>query len=442
MNYPVWNMPLINGGLLIAIIAVLHIFIAQLAVGGGFFLVMTEAKGHKEQSKEILKWVKGHTKFFILLTMVFGGLSGVGIWFVTALVSPTAVSFLVRNFAYAWASEWAFFLGEIIALLVYSATFQACIDGKLSPQKHMFTGWIYALFAFLSLFAINGIVSFMLTPGDWQNINDFWIGIFNPSFFPALFYRTANSLLLAGVFGLITALYIKDEKTRESMLRWCALWVCVPFFVMFASAFWYATTLPGFEGGFTLPASLLRRTTDVRPFLNIFIFVTPLLLLVGLAIFLFLAKAPKLVRLPLVILIMLISLVQMGSFEWLRETTRRPYVIYGLIYSNDIPVSEAKRMNEQGALSAWANAPNLDTNEGKIKAGHFLFTQQCANCHGFGGPMINIAPRVAGRGVMGIEAQLIGQGKLLTYMPPFLGTDQERHTLAFYLHHLFPNKQQ
>ena len=38
MNYPIWELPTIGGGSLIAIIAILHVFIAHLAVGGGLFL--------------------------------------------------------------------------------------------------------------------------------------------------------------------------------------------------------------------------------------------------------------------------------------------------------------------------------------------------------------------------------------------------------------------
>lgn len=440
MNLPIWEIPYINGGLVIAIIAVLHIYVAQLAVGGGFFLVMAECKGHKEGSSAILNWVSGHTKFFLLLTMVFGGLSGVGLWLSIALVSPTAVLFLASNFLYAWAAEWAFFLGEIVALLVYAATFKKCIEGKMSPKEHMKVGWIYAAFAFLSLFAINGIVTFMLTPGDWSGPTDFWKGIFNPSFWPALVYRFSISLMLAGLFGLLTGLRIQDTSTRERMLKWCSLWVILPFITMLASALWYASTLPGFTSGFALPPALLRRTADLRPFLGLFMIVTPLLLFAGVALFLLLNRMPKTARLPLVVIVLLLALSQVGAFEWIRETTRRPYVIYGLIYSNDIPVSEGQRMNKEGALSAWAGKLDLASSEGKMQAGRFLYAQQCSSCHGLGGPMLNIEPRVAGRGMHGIDALLVGQGKLNTYMPPFFGTEEERKALAFFLSNVFPAK--
>ena len=54
--------------------------------------------------------------------------------------------------------------------------------------------------------------------------------------------------------------------------------------------------------------------------------------------------------------------------------------------------------------------------------------------------MLNIEPRVAGRGMHGIDALLVGQGKLNTYMPPFFGTEEERKALAFFLSNVFPAK--
>ena len=60
MNYPVWFLPNIGGGLLIAIIAVLHVVISHLAVGGGLFLVLTERKAVLTKDSALLEYVKKH----------------------------------------------------------------------------------------------------------------------------------------------------------------------------------------------------------------------------------------------------------------------------------------------------------------------------------------------------------------------------------------------
>ena len=44
MNYPVWYLPSLGGGFLIALIAITHVFISHFAVGGGLYLVLAERK--------------------------------------------------------------------------------------------------------------------------------------------------------------------------------------------------------------------------------------------------------------------------------------------------------------------------------------------------------------------------------------------------------------
>jgi hypothetical protein len=119
MEFPVWQLGSFGGGFWIVLIAVLHVFVAHFAVGGGLFLVLTERKARRLDSRPLFVYLHRHTRFFLLLTMVFGGLSGVGIWLIISLLSPQATLELVRTFAWGWATEWTFFAGEIAALLVY-----------------------------------------------------------------------------------------------------------------------------------------------------------------------------------------------------------------------------------------------------------------------------------------------------------------------------------
>ena len=46
MNYPIWELP--APGLLIAAVAILHVFISHFAVGGGLLLVLAETKARRE----------------------------------------------------------------------------------------------------------------------------------------------------------------------------------------------------------------------------------------------------------------------------------------------------------------------------------------------------------------------------------------------------------
>ena len=44
MFYPQWEVPIIGGGLVIAIVAITHILIAHFAVGAGIFVAVTESR--------------------------------------------------------------------------------------------------------------------------------------------------------------------------------------------------------------------------------------------------------------------------------------------------------------------------------------------------------------------------------------------------------------
>ena len=142
MNYPVWDLHVTGGGFWIALIAVVHVYVSHFAVGGGQWLVLTERKGYREQSPPLLDYVRAHSKFFLLLTMVFGGLTGVGIWWTIALLNPAATSTLIHTFVFGWATEWVCFTGEIVALFIYFYTF-----GKMNRRDHQIIGWLYFAFA-------------------------------------------------------------------------------------------------------------------------------------------------------------------------------------------------------------------------------------------------------------------------------------------------------
>jgi len=120
MNYPVWDLSF-GAGLLIALVAILHVFVSHFAVGGGLYLVLTEKKARRNGDTALLTWLKAHTKFFVLVTVVYGAVSGVGIWFTIALISPTATSNLIHAYVWGWAIEWVFFFIEITAALLYRA---------------------------------------------------------------------------------------------------------------------------------------------------------------------------------------------------------------------------------------------------------------------------------------------------------------------------------
>ncbi len=421
MDYPVWWIPSLSAALPVAVIAIVHVFIAHFAIGGGLFLALAERVGLKRGGQPVLDYVKKHTRFFLLLTLVAGGLTGVGIWFVIGVASPAATSELIHIFMFGWATEWVFFIGEIVTLMVYYYTF-----GKMRGREHQIVIWLYFIFGWLSLFMINGIVGFMLTPGAWTQSKDFWDGFFNPTFWPSLAFRTALCVMLAGVFGYLTALRIPDAAVRERMVRFSTWWAAAPFLPLVLSSAWYLLALPGPQLDM-----VLQKSQEIPPVMRLFAVCTPLIFLGALAMA-FLTPARN--RPILAWLLLLLSFVQLGAFEWTREAGRRPYLIWGDMYSNSIPVAEAGALDQSGILprARWVRHKEV-TEANMLEAGEDLFRLQCATCHSIGGAMLDILPRTAKYSQFGMEAQLTGQGVRSPYMPPFVGNDAEKAALAAYV---------
>ncbi len=421
MNYPVWLLDFFGGGTLIALIAVVHVYVSHFAVGGGLFLVLTERKGLRENSPAILEYTRKHARFFLLLTMVFGGLTGVAIWFTIALLSPSGTSSLIHTFVFAWATEWVFFLGEIVALLLYYYYFN-----KISSRNHLILGWLYFLCAWLSLFIINGVIDYMLTPGDWLNDKNFWSGFFNPTFWPALFFRTFLALMIAGLFGFLTSVNIKDAELRHRMVRYCGFWLMAPLVLLLASAFWYKIALPPAQ-----QEMIFTTSPEMKPFLSGFVYISPLLFAGGLLIA---ALKPQAVRRPMAWVLLLLGFLYMGSFEFMREGGRRPYIIHNYMYSTSILKTDLPEVQQKGVLQYARWVKNRDiTLENRMEAGAELSKILCLPCHSTGGPLNDIIPIVKRFTPHGLESFIMGMGTANPYMPPFAGTKEEASVLAEYL---------
>ncbi|WP_310599503.1 cytochrome ubiquinol oxidase subunit I [Desulfobulbus sp.] len=428
MNYPVWQLDFAGGGLLVALIAVFHVYIAHFAVGGGLFLALAERKACRENSPAMLAYVRAHAHFFLMLTMVAGAISGVGIWFVISLLNPTATSILIHTFVFVWAAEWVCFLVEIVSLFLYVYSFD-----RLPPGRHRLLAWIYGAAAWLSLFLINGIISFMLTPGDWTETKNIWDGFFNPGFWPSLAFRTFFALIIAGLFGLVTATWIKDRSLRTIWTRFCSRWLILPFLFFFAAAIWYRTALPP-----ELQEIIWTRMPSVRPFIDGFLFCAPVPVLGGL---LLMMRLPAGLSRLLAILLLLVGQIVMGCFEFVREGARRPYILRDYLYTTSVARGDTGRLQSEGilAVAKWVRNRQI-TDDNRLEAGRELYNLLCLSCHAIGGPMRDIKRLAASYTPSGLDAMISGMHTFHPVMPPFTGTAEERRALAWFIAHGLNNR--
>jgi cytochrome bd-type quinol oxidase subunit 1 len=125
--------------MVIAVIAVLHVLVSHYAVGGGLFLAVETRWAYRQRHGRYLAYLKDHAWFFILVTVVYGAVTGVGIWWSIGLASPLATETLIHGFVFGWAMEYVTFLLEIAAAFAFYYWW-----GRLDARTHQAMGWIYA----------------------------------------------------------------------------------------------------------------------------------------------------------------------------------------------------------------------------------------------------------------------------------------------------------
>jgi mono/diheme cytochrome c family protein len=409
MQYPFWDAA-VSQGILIAGIAVLHVFISHFAIGGGLFLIVNEHAARRRHDAARIDFLQRLSRFFVLVTLAGGALTGVGIWFFIALLNPAATDALIHNFIWAWAIEWTFFFVEILAAILYFYGWK-----RQTPGAHMIIGWIYFIFAWLSLFVINGILTFMLTPGRWLASGNLRDGFFNPTFWPSLVLRSCVAITLAGLYSLLIASRYPAGKLKLNLVRNAAVWGLGGILGAIPAFFWYWGNIPP---EISSPLSILPTPgLALQCALWLTVALGGLLLLFGILV-------PRLQHLSIALLTLLAGLGWFGSFEWFRESIRKPYIIAGFMYANGLPVAMEARIRQNGI------APLLSFRSADIGAD--LFRHACGHCHSFRGYK-SLNPAFAGMDPAFIAAIIQSVHYLKGNMPPFWGTAAESGQMAVYI---------
>ncbi|HMD77273.1 MAG TPA: cytochrome ubiquinol oxidase subunit I [Terracidiphilus sp.] len=453
MNYPFWNIPYLGSGWVIGIIAIFHVMISQFAVGGGLYLPMAERKALRMTDPETraawLAQLVGYSKFFLILTGVFGTISGVGIWFAIGLTHPEATSTLIHNFVFGWAIEWVFFVVELSTAAVYYYTWN-----RIDQQLHLTVGWVYAGASFFTLAIINGILSFMLTPGDaWLAVagtgheaGKFWYALFNPTYWPSLFLRTCVCASLAGVWALISASRIDGDRQpalKTSLVQWSVKWLVPSFVAMPFLMIWYYMMVPASQQALlTLGIDTINAGTFSTVTRMALVIIVTSATIVGVAYYLA-YRSPRDFNLSHALSVLLLALIATGAGEYSREMLRKPYVIGRWMYSNGVRVPYVARINREGYLAhsnwVWNGSGNgLAAAASNYSRGEAIFRGECGSCHTLNGYR-PLAQLLAGRDRANIGNFIVmlhenkPDSPYRRFMPPMVGTKQDVDDLTDYL---------
>jgi len=428
MNYPIWDIPFLGAGLVVAIIAIIHVLISHLAIGGGAFLFIAEVWSNRtEHGDRIRDWLHKYATWFLVYTTVFGAVTGVGIWFSIQLANAEATSLLIHQFVFAWAIEWVAFLGELTVLYFYFYGWK-----KNSRSLQVFLAGAYFVISWMSLFIINGILSFMLTPGDWTILNkDIFLGFFNPGFFPSLLIRTLAMFMIGGLFGIIVAARVTDDSDfKERIISFSSKWiipaaVAAPFLLL-----WYWSTLPEntieiFKSGVT---GVMGGKLEALTRYFWLAIIAAGLILAGIA---FILIRPRAASLTGAIALFLIAQFGVLGAEFFREMARKPYVIYGVLYSNGLWQSDADNPEYMKKPYLDQAKWHPDVEELSSEHGEWVFRLQCAACHTRDGYRAISTRTKDWTGEFGFKwlETLDQQG----VMPKFQGSAEDRAALSAYL---------
>lgn len=429
--YPIWEVPFLTSGLILGLIAVSHILPSHLSTGAMWFNVYVETKAYRENRPELLEFLKRYALVILVFAYVFGSLSGIGIWFSATVANPRGISGLIHNYVWGWATEWVFFIIEVTGIFVYFYTF-----GKVDKSTHLKIGWIFAIASWITMVIITGILAFMLSPGKWIETGNFFHGFFNQTYWFQLLLRTAFMFAVAAVYALAVGSTLKNEDVKKFIAKSASKWGMAGLIATTILFFLYLKTLPTEAKGLfvAVPKGL----------------VVSLVISFSLVLLCFIYSSLRPLSLKLIpsILFILILFIGIFSAERGREILRKPYVIPKYMYSNQIIAisipskgvkEEVSLVKGKGILNVSPFVPahlrNIN-DENQIEAGRLIALMQCSSCHTLNKKGLRPLPEMIKRAGLNSEqdaVDLLDTLDAFPYMPPFLGTEEEKKALAKYL---------
>jgi len=418
-EYPINDYGPLMKGIVIGALGIFHVFIAQFAIGGGMLMCYFQWLAARGRCPPARRFLDGYFKVIVLVSFVVGALTGVGMWFTAIQISPRTIGMMVNEFHWVWATEWTFFCLEIVS----GYAFYRCA-ARLTDVARMFLLVVYSLAAWFSLFWINGILSWQLTPGRWVETRDVWAGFFNPSFFPSLLYRTVTSITIASLAACVVINFTSGLGREErSTLVHRAAHFLAPMVFMPALGVWFLWSMPEDSRSWILGGS---------PALTLFLgLAIGASLLIGLYAMFGLLYQRLYINGATAALLVSLALVASAGGEFVREGARKPYSIREVLYSNSIAPQEVERMRLSGCTlnNAYAFRGDEGFPNPLLRTGSGVFRVLCSVCHTIDG--INGLVHLAGP--WSIDQRRMNIAKLQhtkTFMPPFAGSAWEVEAVA------------
>lgn len=420
---PYYN-ELVHPALLISSIAIFHTFIAHFSIGMGLYVIVCEYLGYKKNNTALLEYTRKNSSLILFIATVLGALTGVGIWFVISIIAPFATSTLIHNFIWFWASEWVFFVIEIVTILLYYYLWD-----KIEKKLHLIIGIIYFISGYCSLILINGIISFQLTPGKWLETKNIWDGFFNPSFLPSTIARTGFCLILASIFSTLIISFLKNSDIKKYTGRISTIFIIVGALFCVLGTYLWVQSIPE-----NVRSQLSGGNVTLTHFFHYYIITGVILITLSIILELIFYKY---FNIAFSIILLCIGMTAFSYFEFTRERVRKPFLIRDYVYANGIPLDKIDEINTTGILE-YTNVILKRKEQTNVQKGELVYTSECYSCHSMNG-FNNLRSKLGGLKAEDIFYVLDGIG-YNPLMPPFVGIESEKKYLAEFLQDRLSNK--
>ncbi len=417
--YPVNEFDPAMKGMVIGAVGIVHVFLAQFAIGGGMLMCYMQWLASRRNVAIARRFLDSFFSLLVLISFVLGALTGVGMWFTTIQISPRTIGVMVDEFHWIWATEWTFFALEVVA----GYTFYR-YGRRLADRDRMTLLVLYSVAAWFSLFWINGILSWQLTPGDWPSTRSVWDGFFNPTFLPSLLFRTITSLTIGALVAcvVVNAMGGVSPADRRALIRRVSL-LLTPMAAMPLLGWWYFSVVPPDSREWVMGGSVAMTLFFTAGLVaSLLIGLYAMIALVGQRLYINGATATLLCAL---------AFIATAGGEFVREGVRKPYTIRETLYSNSIRPDEVAQLRRLGSVAADPYPLNDEDAypTRQLRLGARVYRFQCSVCHTLEGAnaLVHLA------GTWSMDQKRMNIAKLQhtrTFMPPFAGTAEEVEAVA------------
>ncbi|QDU93101.1 cytochrome BD quinol oxidase subunit I [Lignipirellula cremea] len=422
LYYPVNTFGPAMKGMVLGGLGIFHVFLAMFAIGGGMLMCYFQWLAQTGRNPYARRFVDDYFKLLVLISFVVGAVTGVAMWFVSIQVSPRTIGMMVGEFHWVWGIEWTFFSLEITAGYCFYRYSKVLTD---TARFRLLL--IYAVASWFSLFWINGILSWQLTPGNWPETRWMWDGFFNPSFFPSLLFRTVTAMTVGSLVAcvVINAVPWLDRPAKESLIHRAAHLLAPMALMPFLGA-WFLFTMPPDSRAMALGGNI-----TMTMFMGASIGASAL---IGLYALVGMLRQQLYINGATASLLCMLAFVATGGGEFVREGVRKPYSIRKTLYSNSVTQADVARLRKIGCVTNDPypmRNPEQYPNE-QLLLGAKVYRFHCSVCHTVNGAN-GLSELCSSWSTEQKRLNIAQLQRTKAFMPPFAGNNLELEALVQYV---------